>query len=389
MWFRDWRSGIAAVASGGAVMAGGALFTPEDDALILQLRAENPKGANWKQRAAKALGRRPDSIGNRYSIIAARQEKAETSDSKTAYTSKPLSLADVVELWKIDETVWEAVSFQPNKWEIGAKHPDTGKILTQPLYQTKVLFRRKKTASIELVAKQILADIEKAGKHTQRSAHVQKARKSAHDGLLLEIDVFDLHVGKMAWGAEAGADYDLKIAERIAKAAVADLLEQVGHRRSQISQVLLPFGNDFFQYDTPQGTTTAGTQVDHDGRFQKMFRVGHGIAWDEAEDAWASCEADVKYKKALVKMNPPRFAAEQFIPLQIESVAVHELIHGIIWPGYNEIANPQIPEEVRSYFEEIAADALAHALMMAKYKNAPEVVKLWQGYKVVRRKAVA
>lgn len=108
------------------------------------------------------------------------------------------------------------------------------------------------------------------------------------------------------------------------------------------------------------------------------------LHWDEAEDAWASCEADVKYKKALVKMNPLRFAAEQFIPLQIESVAVHELVHGIIWPGYNEIANPSIPEEVRSYFEEIAADALAHALMMAKYRNAPEVIKLWQGYKVVR-----
>jgi hypothetical protein len=96
--------------------------------------------------------------------------------------------------------------------------------------------------------------------------------------LLLEIDVFDLHVGKMAWGAEAGADYDLKIAERIATAAVSDLLEQVGHRHSQIAQILLPFGNDFFQYDTPAGTTTAGTQVDHDGRFQKMYRVGHQIA---------------------------------------------------------------------------------------------------------------
>jgi hypothetical protein len=111
------------------------------------------------------------------------------------------------------------------------------------------------------------------------------------------------------------------------------------------------------------------------------------LHWDknEAEDAdWASCSADVKYKRATLQMNPKRFAAEGFTPLQIESVAVHELIHGIIWPGYNEIANPNIPEEVRSYFEEIAADQLAHALMMAKYKGADAVKRLWQGYKVVK-----
>lgn len=104
---------------------------------------------------------------------------------------------------------------------------------------------------------------------------------------------------------------------------------------------------------------------------------------DQAADAeWASCFANPQYKRATLEMNPRRFAEQGFTPLHIESVAAHELSHCLLWPGYNEVANPNIPEDVRNYFEEIAADQFAHALMMARYKNAPEVKRLWQGYRV-------
>lgn len=107
-----------------------------------------------------------------------------------------------------------------------------------------------------------------------------------------------------------------------------------------------------------------------------------GRSEDPAPDAdWASCAANPQYRRALLEMNPRRFAEMAFTPLQIESIAVHELSHCLLWPGYNEVANPNIPEDVRSYFEEIAADQFAHALMMAKYKSASEVKRLWQGYK--------
>ena len=106
---------------------------------------------------------------------------------------------------------------------------------------------------------------------------------------------------------------------------------------------------------------------------------------DTADDAdWASCSADPKYKRATLRMNPRRFAEQGFTALQIESVAVHELTHCLLWLGYNEVANPAIPEDVRSYFEEVAADQFAHALMMAKYHGAEPVKRLWQGYKVIR-----
>lgn len=254
-------------------MPRGRPFTPEQDKAIVAAWRARTGDKDWAVAVAQEIGCNPNAIGNRLRVLRA-QGAGEDALSHAAYANAPLSLDDVIRLWKIDTDIWEAVHFQPNKWEIGAKHPETGEILTKPLYQTKVSFKRKKTASIEIVAKQIVADIEQAAKMKPSVAKRCQIDRSAD--LLLEVDVFDLHVGKMAWGAETGHDFDLKIAERIAKGAVADLLAQA--RGARIAQVLLPFGQDFFQYDTPQGTTTAGTQVDHDGRFQKMFRVGHALA---------------------------------------------------------------------------------------------------------------
>ncbi|HUQ70675.1 MAG TPA: hypothetical protein VM165_14190 [Planctomycetaceae bacterium] len=257
-------------------MGRGPRYTAEEDATILKTKREHDGKGYWAQKAADATGRSVDSVMNRYNDLLEKGENVTDTATHNVLASKPLSLDEVIKLWDIDTDIWEAQTFTPRRWEIGAKHPETGEILTKPLHGTLVVFKRKKTASIEIVAKQILADIEAAAK--RKPTTVRIAPKASDRSLLLELDVFDLHVGKMAWGAEAGADYDLKIAERIAKAAVSDLLGQIGHRHQHIAQILLPFGNDFFQYDTPGGTTTAGTQVDHDGRYQKMFRVGHLIA---------------------------------------------------------------------------------------------------------------
>lgn len=256
-------------------MAGGNLYSAEEDAIILETKRTAPPGSGWIKIAAQKLGRNPQSVGNRYGILAAKAENVTDTSTHAAFANKPLSLADVVKLWDIDEDIWEAVHFQPNKWEIGAKHPVSGEILTKPLYQTKVQFRRKKTASIEIVAKQIIADIEQAAKRKPGPAVIHG--KSVRDGdLMFELSLPDLHLGKQSWGEQTGADYDLKETEKVARAAVTDLLNQINTRR--VARILLPFGNDYFHTDTLQGTTTAGTHVDQDSRFQKMFRVGHLLA---------------------------------------------------------------------------------------------------------------
>jgi hypothetical protein len=247
-------------------------YTDADDATILEIRRTHSGKGNWIKVAAARLKRSEGSIESRYEKLSEKAKVGENETTHAAFANTPLSLDDVIRLWDIDEDVWEAVHFQPNQWEIGAKHPESGEILTKPLYQTKVQFKRKKTASIEIVAKQILADIERAAK-----AKPILHGKAARDGdLMFELSLPDLHLGKQSWGEQTGADYDLKTTEKVARAAVTDLLNQIDGRR--IARILMPFGNDYFHTDTLQGTTTAGTHVDQDSRFQKMFRVGHLLA---------------------------------------------------------------------------------------------------------------
>jgi hypothetical protein len=82
-------------------------------------------------------------------------------------------------------------------------------------------------------------------------------------------------LGKFAWGKETGHDYDSPIAERVARAAVADLLEQASDTRIAKSSCR---SATIFSRRQRERSTTAGTQVDHDTRFHKMFRAGRALA---------------------------------------------------------------------------------------------------------------
>lgn len=98
---------------------------------------------------------------------------------------------------------------------------------------------------------------------------------------MLELDVFDLHVGKLAWALETGENYDAGIATERAEAAVEDLLQQA--QCYAVEKILLPLGNDFLHYDTLSGTTTAGTPQDRDSRYQLMYRRAFTLARRMAE----------------------------------------------------------------------------------------------------------
>lgn len=89
-------------------------------------------------------------------------------------------------------------------------------------------------------------------------------------GKLVEIDIFDPHFGKLAWGKETGEDYDIDIAESRYMLALHTLLKKAA-ACDKIEKILFPIGNDLMHTDTTTSTTTAGTQQDSDIRWQKMW----------------------------------------------------------------------------------------------------------------------
>lgn len=90
------------------------------------------------------------------------------------------------------------------------------------------------------------------------------------DDLLAVYGMGDPHIGMFAWGAETGANHDVKIAER-------DLFTAVDHLVAvspAAKRALVVSVGDFFHADNRANTTTSGTAVDSDGRWPKVLAAG-------------------------------------------------------------------------------------------------------------------
>lgn len=103
-----------------------------------------------------------------------------------------------------------------------------------------------------------------------------KARKVVHQAgeYLLELPLMDFHLGKLGWGEETGQDYDMTIAAERWEQVVTQIVGKVKQFQLPIERVIFPVGQDFFHMDTTKTTTTKGTPLDSDTRWQKMYRRG-------------------------------------------------------------------------------------------------------------------
>lgn len=101
-------------------------------------------------------------------------------------------------------------------------------------------------------------------------APITKAPQSVSDDLLCVYPWGDPHFGMYAWWQDAGADFDLAIAERLTCGAV-DRLVCAAPEGS--TGVLLNLG-DMFHADNQKNVTNSGHQLDVDGRWAKVQQVG-------------------------------------------------------------------------------------------------------------------
>lgn len=196
---------------------------------------------------------------------------------------------DLIEALDLDTDIWEIQKFTVGKsegyrkdrqveWEVkdgivisGEVH-DSGKLLIEPLFSVKVWLRRK---TQEIRTRLAVADIkEDLGKFAYKYKKINYPKLK--DGMLFELAVYDIHLGKLTWNEESGENSDLKTQTQRVLDALDDLLSYARHY--PIERILLPIGNDFYNTDTPTDTTTGGTPQQEDTRWQKTYRAGRILA---------------------------------------------------------------------------------------------------------------
>lgn len=224
------------------------------------------------------------------------------------------TLEDLIEVCNIDTKIWHVASYEVNKWEVGRKDKsvewsaihgqgtgkvkDSGKIFVEPLFQVKAkLVRRKVDTDLTLQKELILAEIKKhKPTHTifdtlkKYSGLVESFNTSKKD-CALEINIPDLHIGKLAWGEESGDDYDIKIAVKRYKDAVAELLGRTN--LATLEKIILVVGHDMLNVDGKNNLTTAGTPQSSDSRFYKMVKIAKQLLIETVDELSVIAPVDV------------------------------------------------------------------------------------------------
>jgi hypothetical protein len=102
-----------------------------------------------------------------------------------------------------------------------------------------------------------------------------KPPKSATDDLMAIYPIADHHHGALSWGKETGADYDVKISQKLLMGAFDYLVDCA----PSCKRGAVIFGGDFFHYDgTIPETPTHKFKLDADSRFQEMVETGVALA---------------------------------------------------------------------------------------------------------------
>jgi hypothetical protein len=168
------------------------------------------------------------------------------------------------------ESTLESCHVDLNKWDIDHYTIEEN----SKGYNFKVYLKKKNPSlhNIEDLARELAS---------YGSSQYEPKYKNRENGLLLEFAPFDLHWGKLAWAEETGQDYDMKKAAQALNKSIDYTLQAAS--KFPISKIVLPFGNDFFQIDNEQSTTTAGTPQDVDSRFKKILREGRKIVIETIE----------------------------------------------------------------------------------------------------------
>tara|TARA_Y100000592_G_scaffold2155_1_gene3362 strand:- start:8513 stop:9751 length:1239 start_codon:yes stop_codon:yes gene_type:complete len=197
----------------------------------------------------------------------------ETKDNTKTLTSpkshRIKTLDDLIKVCKIDTNIWEVDRYIVNKWEVGSQID--GAIIVEPLFQVKAwLKKNKEVYRLETLRSQILEEVK---------SYAPKYKKIDYPiidkGQLLEINIFDLHFGKLCWGKETGDNYDTKIARKRFLEAIKSIISRV--KGYSIKKIVFPIGNDFFNSDNKANTTSNNTPQDEDLRWQKTYKRGREL----------------------------------------------------------------------------------------------------------------
>ena len=216
-----------------------------------------------------------------------RKEDATGIEARSV-SARIRTVEDLLRHIEADMTRFEVASSEATKWEGLTADRETGRPVVTELHRVHVRLRPKAGPT----TREVVGAMIDAAKGEIRKPPRPAPKRAKRGGLLQVLVVADCHFGKYAWGRTTGGDdYDLGLAEQLVADAGEELVA-VGDSHKPTRRVIAMLG-DLFHYDSPGGTTTAGTPLERDGRLQKMIEVGTNSLLAIVERSAETCPTDV------------------------------------------------------------------------------------------------
>ena len=275
------------------------LFSPFVDAYEKYDAGKKPKTTKEKNVVSNAPKGLPSAVLGEQTTYSENGNKAEFEwkgndfnneiFGRTGNESYPLNhiktLDELMKEANVDLDIWKVSRHTVNKWDVTSFKADPENGTTVQNFQVKATLERVEQLFKYKYAAELFLEMIKGYKPPQLNIIPKVCDKLPatykfleHENNMLEICIFDLHIGKLAWHGETGEDYDVKIASR----RFIEALQLLLYRAScfKYNKILFPIGNDFFNSDTMENTTTKGTPQDEDLRWQKTYKVGTRLLVD-------------------------------------------------------------------------------------------------------------
>lgn len=242
------------------------------------------KYRRWKIKKsvyAKRLGLTEEELNRAIKIIDDRKKKPEAANKLgiqnsvedvkkgtqelTVNVAREIhTLQELIDQCAIDTRIWNIDKYIQNYW---GNEQD-------PHWQVKVWLNKKEidkdlNLQKELLIKE-LKTVFPPVLPLKRSDRLKTPEKLAY-----EINLPDVHFGKLAWDEETGENYDLHIAKERYNTAIQYLLSLINI--DTLGEIIFPIGNDMINIDSRRNETYMGTRQDSDSRFFKIVKVVKSI----------------------------------------------------------------------------------------------------------------
>ena len=178
----------------------------------------------------------------------------------------------IIEAHKLSPKDWEVVSYKNNFWSQQTKG---GK--TVVLYQSKLIVRPRR---FDNISESVVLEhfMEKSKAYKKPKPVINNKDKNS---LMLEVNICDLHLGKLAFDSTCDDVYNYKIA----KERFVNLIntEYKRAKENKVEKILFVWSNDFFNTDGISNATTRGTPQQTALPWQNLFLEGVSMLVDAIE----------------------------------------------------------------------------------------------------------